>query len=132
MGNERLYRHLRTQGVKVTRQEAAKLRTAWLNTFPEMNYHFESKTPVKKDPNERYRQEQDEEEIDKDDTGERYIVKTITGFVRNRATINAACNTDFQNPVAHVAKEALWNLEEFGLGPRLLNFVHNVVYFCAH
>ena len=36
-------------------------------------------------------------------------------------------NTDFQNPVAHLAKEALWNLEMAGLGNRMLNFVHESI-----
>lgn len=123
MGNERLYRHLRVQGVKVTRAEAAKLRKAWLDTFPEMQQHFESKEQVKIDSFARYTNDEEDDSLE-EDNGKRYRVKTITGFIRNRASINAACNTDFQNPVAHVAKEALWNLEEFGLGPRLTNFVH--------
>ena len=139
MGPARLYQHLRENGLKVTRKEAEDLLNCWLSTFPEMNFHFNSREPIRNDPYARYgiHTEQDEREELKEDpfaekrkTRKLYRAQTITGFVRNRATQNAACNCDFQNPVAHVAKEALWNLECAGLGDRLFCFVHN--HFIVH
>lgn len=132
MGNERLYVHLRTSGIKVTRAEAANLKRSWLNTFPEMQQHF-NRTPIKEDSKTIYNfNTLDEGEEEGEVSKERFKVKTITGFVRNRATINAACNTDFQHPVAVVAKEGLWNMEECGLGHRFLNFVHDEVNWWAY
>ena len=134
MGPARLYQHLRENGLKVTRKEAEDLLNCWLSTFPEMQYHFNSRPVIKNDPYSRYGigsapgEEgggfDDDPFKEKRKTRKLYRAQTITGFVRNRATQNAACNCDFQNPVAHLAKEALWNLEMAGLGDRLFCFVH--------
>lgn len=137
MATKRLYRHLRESGIKTTMEEADKLRTAWLETFTEMNKHF-SRKPIGINEKARYGMKSAEDDEEEDDYEEDpladkkrgkdlYLTTTITGFIRNRATFNATCNTDFQNPVAHVAKEALWNLEAVGLGNRMLNFVHDEV-----
>lgn len=138
MGPARLYQHLRENGLKVTRKEAEDLLNCWLSTFPEMKYHFNSRQPLKKDPYERYginveAGETVDDELDNDPFKDKrknrqlFRAKTITGFVRNRATANAACNCDFQNPVAHLAKEALWNLECAGIGDRALAFIHDEI-----
>ena len=133
MGPARLYQHLRENGLKVTKKEAEDLLNCWLSTFPEMNEHFNSRPPIRRDKWARYGVVTEEGEgggLDDDPFKEKrktrqlYKAVTITGFVRNRATQNAACNCDFQNPVAHLAKEALWNLECAGLGDRLFCFVH--------
>ena len=140
MGPARLYQHLRENGLKVTRKEAEDLLNCWLSTFPEMQYHFNSRPVIKNDPYSRYgigsAPGEDGGGFDDDPFKEKrktrklYRAQTITGFVRNRATQNAACNCDFQNPVAHLAKEALWNLEMAGLGNRLFCFVHKR-FHCA-
>ena len=136
MGPARLYQHLRENGLKVTRKEAEDLLNCWLSTFPEMNEHFNSRPAIKFDPYARYGikteigegVELEEDPFkEKRKTRKLFRAQTITGFVRNRATQNAACNCDFQNPVAHLAKEALWNLESAGLGDRLFCFVHVIV-----
>ena len=89
------------------------------------------RTPIKKDIYSRYgfRSEEDDDEDVEESSFDRYRVETITGFVRNRATYNACMNTEFQHPVAELAKLALWNLELAGLGPRLINFVHDEVNY---
>ena len=127
MSAKRLYRHLRENGIVVTLAEATELRAAWLHTFPEMQKHMD-RQPMKTDPYARYGSKEDIDETGMEDTtpGKKYQTTTITGFVRSRASFNAAANTDFQNPVAIVAKEALWQLEQAGLGDRLINFVHNL------
>ena len=117
-------------------QEAFQLRETWLRTFKEMNLHF-ARTPLRQDPRERYAwipasdddtsTEDNDPKADKRKGRQLYEVTTITGFRRNRTVINSCLNTDFQNPVAHLAKEALWNFERTGLGNRLLNFVHGIV-----
>lgn len=134
----RLYRHLRESGIKVTLEEASELRNVWLYTFSEMQQHF-AKVPMKNDPYARYGINEDaEDDLDDDPMKDKrkdrklYEVTTITGFKRSRAVENAAMNTEFQNPVAHLAKEALWNLELAGLGPRLLNFCHDEVDYWAY
>ena len=136
MGGRRLYQHLRESGIKATLQEAFQLREAWLRTFKEMNLHF-ARTPLRQDPKERYAwipasdddisTENNDPKADKRKGRQLYEVTTITGFKRNRTVINSCLNTEFQNPVAHLAKEALWNFERAGLGNRLLNFVHGIV-----
>ena len=140
MGSVRLYQHLRENGLNVTRKEAEDLLNCWLSTFPEMKQHFNSRPPIKFDPYARYGYENEDGDLEggldddpfkeKRKTRKLYKAQTITGFIRNRATQNAACNCDFQNPVAHLAKEALWNLEMAGLGDRLFCFVHNQLH-CA-
>ena len=127
MSAKRLYRHLRENGIVVTLKEATDLRAAWLDTFPEMARHMD-RQPMKVDPYARYGSKADIDETGMEDTapGKKYKTTTITGFVRSRASFNAAANTDFQNPVAILAKEALWQLEQVGLGDRLVNFVHNL------
>ena len=136
MKGKRLYQHLRECGIKATLQEAFQLRETWLRTFKEMNLHF-ARTPLRQDPRERYAwipasdddtsTEDADPKADKRKGRQLYEVTTITGFRRNRTVINSCLNTDFQNPVAHLAKEALWNFERTGLGNRLLNFVHGIV-----
>lgn len=131
MSGKRLYRHLRESGIVVTLDKAVELRAIWLKTFPEMKKHME-RTPIMKDPYAKYglRKEIEEEEEEQENKRDLYKTTTITGFVRNRATYNAACNTDFQNPVAVLAKEAMWNVEQAGLGSRLTNFVHDeIIYY---
>lgn len=131
MSGKRLYRHLRESGIVVTLDKAVELRAIWLKTFPEMKKHME-RTPIKEDPYAKYglRKDTEEEEEEQDNKRDLYKTTTITGFVRNRATYNAACNTDFQNPVAVLAKEAMWNVEQAGLGSRLTNFVHDeIIYY---
>lgn len=125
MSGKRLYRHLRESGIVVTLDKAVELRSIWLKTFPEMKKHMDRR-PIKEDPYAKYglRKDIEEEEEDQENKRDLYKTTTITGFVRNRATYNAACNTDFQNPVAVLAKEAMWNVEQAGLGNRILNFVH--------
>lgn len=133
MKGKRLYQHLRECGIKATLQEAFQLRETWLRTFKEMNLHF-ARTPLRQDPRERYAwipasdddtsTEDNDPKADKRKGRQLYEVTTITGFRRNRTVINSCLNTEFQNPVAHLAKEALWNFERTGLGNRLLNFVH--------
>lgn len=114
--------------------EAASLRTAWLSTFTEMNMHFDSKKPIKHDPYARYGYNTEEDDSLDDDpfkekrtTQPLYNVVTTTGFRRGRAVGSAACNTEFQNPVAHMAKEGMWNFELAGLGDRLLLMCHDEV-----
>ena len=135
MKTRRLYQHLRESGVKVTMQEADELRRTWLAAFPEMKLHMD-RQPIKKDPYERYAWQPGEGEYDNFDDDPKaekrkgrdlYFVETITGFRRNRVTYNSCLNTEFQNPVAHLAKESMWNLERAGLGPRLLNMVHDEI-----
>ena len=137
MAAPRLYRHLRESGIKTTMEEAEHLRRTWLDTYTEMKFHFQ-RTPIQFDQYARYGMKTDEDEydletFDDDPAAEKkkgrklFKTTTITGFVRNRAVESAACNTDFQNPVAHLAKEALWNLEMAGLGNRMLNFVHESI-----
>lgn len=130
MKGKRLYQHLRECGIKATLQEAFQLRETWLRTFKEMNLHF-ARTPLRQDPRERYAwipasdddtsTEDADPKADKRKGRQLYEVTTITGFRRNRTVINSCLNTEFQNPVAHLAKEALWNFERAGLGSRLLN-----------
>lgn len=116
---------MRESGIKVTKEEAADLRGIWIDTFTEMKEHFK-RVPMAKDKNERY----EEDDIEYDEASKalgNYAVETITGFKRSRGRESAICNSDFQNPVAHMAKEALWNLHLAGLGPNLVNFVHDEV-----
>lgn len=141
MGGRRLYQHLRESGIKATLQEAFQLREAWLRTFKEMNLHF-ARTPLRQDPRERYAwipasdddisTENNDPKADKRKGRQLYEVTTITGFKRNRTVINSCLNTEFQNPVAHLAKEALWNFERAGLGNRLLCFVHDEADYWAY
>lgn len=141
MGGRRLYQHLRESGIKATLQEAFQLREAWLRTFKEMNLHF-ARTPLRQDPKERYAwipasdddisTENNDPKADKRKGRQLYEVTTITGFKRNRTVINSCLNTEFQNPVAHLAKEALWNFERAGLGNRLLCFVHDEADYWAY
>lgn len=133
MSGKRLYRHLRESGIVVTLDKAVELRAIWLKTFPEMKKHME-RTPIKEDPYAKYglRKDMEEEEEEQENKRDLYKTTTITGFVRNRATYNAACNTDFQNPVAILAKEAMWNVEQAGLGSRLLAFIHDEIVYCLY
>lgn len=116
MKARRFHQHLRENGINMSLDEAAKLREKWFECYPEMT-KFIDRQKITSKPK-------------KIPEGHDYKAVTITGFIRNYATYNASLNTRFQQPVAHLAKKALWTLENYvlpngdRLGNRLLNFVH--------
>jgi len=127
MGAARFYVHLRSNGLKATPEEAKFMCDAWTNTFVEMQQH---KNPPKARSIKLSKMAfgiqgpgQDEEE-DEEEVGGDFMAVLPCGQIRNRCSINAACNTQFQGTTAIGAKMAGWNLVYHGYGDRILNFVH--------
>ena len=94
--------------VDLSMDQAIKLRSLWLETFPEMTKHLSP--PV-----------DNESPWD----SPMYIGRTINGRTRRNATFAAACNYPFQGLVADGAKLALWLLYKEGF--KTVSFIHDEV-----
>lgn len=149
MGAARFYKHLRTNGFKVTVEQAADMCNAWTNAFPEMKYH---KNPERADSIGRLQyemfgkkpayREDDEDEEDEEDlwddeaTGkdDSFDFKAVLpcGQIRNRCSICAACNAQFQGTTSVGGKVAGWNLVLYGYGERLVNYIHDEYLYCLY
>ena len=90
--------------------EAAELRSAWFEAFPEMEYHMQ---PTECGP------------AHGGDSNLCYTAHTITGRVRRYCSYNSACNFPFQGLAADGAKVALWNLVINGF--KIMSFIHDEV-----
>lgn len=105
MGSARFYKHLRSSGLQATPEEADYMCKAWIEAFPEMKYHRnpERATDIGRmqyemfGKNPQYEEDDDDEipweeqDTGKDDAfGFRAVLPC--GQIRNRCSINAACN----------------------------------------
>lgn len=128
MGPARFYIHLRSNGLKATPAEAEAMCNAWTQTFKEMQQH---KNPLKAKSTKLAKvffgiqQRSDGEEDEEDAAPGDFMAILPCGQIRNRCSINAACNVQFQGTTSVGAKMAGWNLVYHGYGDRLLNFVHD-------
>lgn len=140
LGAETLYKQMRVQGHKVTKEEAKDVRDKWLSAFPEMKYHM---NPDKVDSADTaryssviYDEIEDEDgevslevETEREEDKYNYTATLINGRKRNRCSYNAACNYQFQGLAADGAKMALWGLTRMGLGKYMVNFIHDEVNY---
>jgi len=92
-------------GVTVTEREAQKLRSVWMDAFPEMEHHLNP------DP------------MLMDDGSEMYKSTLLTGRVRAGCTLMACMNTEFQGLTSDGAKLALW--EVFKRNYKTVVFIHD-------
>jgi hypothetical protein len=96
MGAARFYIHLRSNGLKATPEEAEAMCTAWTNTFEEMQQH---RNPPKARKFKLVRSAYGiqgplvDSEDDEEDSGGDFMAVLPCGQIRNRCSINAACNT---------------------------------------
>jgi hypothetical protein len=104
MGPARFYIHLRSNGLKATPEDAEHMCQAWIEAFPEMKLHRNPERAT--DTGNLYREmfgkrtdedyEEDEDEDEFEDTGrdDSFGFRAVLpcGQVRNRCSINAACN----------------------------------------
>lgn len=131
MSERRFYIHCREGGIKLTLQDAAFMRNAWISTFTEMQQHMQPEQIYETSLMRSQLGMDGDEDEDEDDKGfifsDRcvYRAQSINGMVRNRSTKNAACNFQFQSLVAYGAKIAGWKLVYNGFGNRVVNFVHD-------
>lgn len=136
MGARMFYQHCREGGLKVTREETDFMREAWLSTFKEMSRHMNPEVAVSNMPLRHFGMRDDEDENEELDGDEKprqlFIARCINGFVRNRASRNAACNAQFQALVAYGAKIAGWNMVyKGGLEDNFIAFVHDEYLYWA-
>lgn len=154
MSADRFYQHCRSLGMQLSMKDAEEMRAAWIIAFSEMTQHLRPEKAVAlqhdspvthsfysipwtpgADEDEYEDDEPDDDYADNDGSGDiedmrvvsklAYSARTITGFFRNRCSYNAAMNLQFQGLAAEGTKEAGWELLKLGLGPRLLNYVHD-------
>ena len=133
MKAKRFYQHCRSQGIDITMDEAANMRECWISAFTEMEKHMTvvaAAIDQKKATDKFYKmgadyEDDDEDQDDSDGAPRTCSAEAITGMFRNACTENSALNFQFQSVAAYGAKEAGWNLLRLGLGPRLVNFVHD-------
>lgn len=141
MGAARFYLHCRSQGIKITMDDAVYMRDSWIRAFPEMKLHMNPEkatdtgilnrnlfgfhaawTPT--DDEDEYDDDYEEVANGKDDAfGYRAVLPC--GQIRNRCSYNAAANAMFQGTTAVGVKVAGWNLIRSGYGERLSNMIHD-------
>jgi hypothetical protein len=95
----------------MTYDQAADLRSAWFDAFPEMEHHMKP-TECARDP-------------ESNSSGPLYEAFTQTGRSRRHCSYNSACNFPFQGLAADGAKMALWDLTKAGF--KIVNFIHDEV-----
>lgn len=133
MKAKRFYAHCRAQGISISEQDAATMRDQWIATFVEMQQHMtkvdkaDSTIKTRKYYSSNGDDDDEDAEIQDAENGAPriYSARAITGMFRNACTENSALNFQFQSLAACGAKEAGWELMKLGLGPRLVNFVHD-------
>lgn len=129
------YQHCREGGLQATKEETDYMRDSWISTFKEMRDHM-NLTPLP--PTSAIGRlygvtEEDPDDADPDQGRQLFRATCITGFVRNRASRNAAANVQFQSVVATGSKLAGWNLlYDLGMGDRLTAFIHDEYLYCLY
>lgn len=129
-----LYKQIRMAGLNIPLKEVEKIRQQWFDSFPEMQFHMKpnkmSPGEIAKYSNLSYRVSDDGAEDLEEDQGMKSLVYTATnlsGRKRNRCSYTSALNYVFQSIVADGAKHALWEMYKMGMGPYILNFIHDEV-----
>lgn len=110
MGAERFLVQCHMDGMSdMTFKEAEELRNAWFAAYPEMTEYMQPVSCTAPGGDDK----------------RRYEARTLTGRVRRFCSFNSSCNYPFQGLASDAAKNALWQLYQFGF--RIVNFIHDEV-----